>query len=457
MSYCVVLNIVSFNCNEVAVFVDFVWNQGSIVRNDHQSASSGEVSVFVVEFEEGISFCIHFASDSFVVSCAEVEVHCFAFVHFYCEECFVSEIESSCAAFFSFPDSCFGSVVCPLEVNCLGCWSIFTGNPYLVGLVTSIVSYVYIVFHVYGVFQFPFFLQGNFYVYAIYNEVFCVFAVGFNIYWSSFVEFSFFNDLFSITSIFDQVDGPVLVDVASVVVVRCNFISIDWFADRFISTINAFFNYSDVSIFCTLFSKSLFECWFRFITSTSNVVFCSSIIISTVDFNCISLIYFILIFTGSCFAGSYFDLIISYWCNYRLIISNLFPVTIFILINLFAEFFYGECYISFNSFVISRLCAFFVFMIINCLIFSKQRHPDNVTWLEINRFAVVQLCGGFFDDVAIFVCYKQGTIKLEFFWPISLFIGACAVGNSKSVSAHAKYHSRSHSYGKYFFHSLSSS
>ena len=149
MSYCVVLNVFSINFYEVAVSVDFVWNQGRIVRNDYEFASSCEVSVCVVEFVEGISFCIHFASDSFVVSCAEVEVHCFAFVHFNGEECFISKVKyCDAVAFFYFPETWFGSIVCPIEGNFTNvCVSIFTGNPNFVCFlgVGFVVSYVYVV------------------------------------------------------------------------------------------------------------------------------------------------------------------------------------------------------------------------------------------------------------------------------------------------------------------------
>ena len=101
--------------------------------------------------------------------------------------------------------------------------------------------------------------------------------------------------------------------------------------------------------------------------------------------------------------------------------------------------------------------AFTPVSVIGQLIISVQRHPDNVAWFEVNGFVIVQLGGSFFNDVAVFVGYKQFTIKFEVVRPISLVVRASAVGNSKSVSAHAKYHSRSQCYGKYFFHSLSSS
>ena len=114
----------------------------------------------------------------------------------------------------------------------------------------------------------------------------------------------------------------------------------------------------------------------------------------------------------------------------------------------------------FNYYCASFVSCVFVLStnyIINFLVVSVQRHPDNVTWFEINVFFIVDCGGCFFNDVAVFVCYKQFTIKFEVAWPISLVIRACAVLDSESVSAHAQYHSRSHSYGKYFFHSLSSS
>ena len=94
---------------------------------------------------------------------------------------------------------------------------------------------------------------------------------------------------------------------------------------------------------------------------------------------------------------------------------------------------------------------------VNFLIISVQRHPDNVTWFEINCFIGVDVGCCFFDDITVFVCYKEGTFKCKTFWPRSCVVGTAIVGDSKSVSAHAQYHSRSHSYGKYFFHSLSSS
>ena len=123
-------------------------------------------------------------------------------------------------------------------------------------------------------------------------------------------------------------------------------------------------------------------------------------------------------------------------------------------------FFSGIEYISsqFNAaYCIDSIRTWFVVSIVYELIVSVQRHPDNVTWLEVYGFAVVQRSGSFLNDVAIFVGYKQFTIKFEVARPISLVVRASAVGNSKSVSAHAKYHSRSQCYGKYFFHSLSSS
>ena len=95
--------------------------------------------------------------------------------------------------------------------------------------------------------------------------------------------------------------------------------------------------------------------------------------------------------------------------------------------------------------------------IIGQLIVSVQRHPDNVTWLEVNRLVVVQLSGSFLDDVAVFVGYKQLAVELEILRPVCFIVCASAVGNGESVSAHANYHSRSQCYGKYFFHSLSSS
>ena len=116
---------------------------------------------------------------------------------------------------------------------------------------------------------------------------------------------------------------------------------------------------------------------------------------------------------------------------------------------------------GFNNFVLllsfDIIFALGVRRIINLLMISVQRHPDNVTWLEVNGLVVVQSGGSVGDDVAVFVGYEQFAIKTEVFRPICLVVGTAIVGNGERANAHAKYHSRSQCYGKYFFHSLSSS
>ena len=137
------------------------------------------------------------------------------------------------------------------------------------------------------------------------------------------------------------------------------------------------------------------------------------------------------------------------------------PFAVLTTVVLFFAFNNGSVvyYVSqFNvAYCVDSVRTWFVVSIVYELIISVQRHPDNVTWFEVYVLAVVQRSGSFLNDVAIFVGYKQFTIKFEVARPISLVVRASAVGNSKSVSAHAKYHSRSQCYGKYFFHSLSSS
>ena len=162
----------------------------------------------------------------------------------------------------------------------------------------------------------------------------------------------------------------------------------------------------------------------------------------------------------------------TFWCIETFIVQffdvffaqrlmTIFSVPFAIEPVLISRFFLcGIEYISsqFNvAYCVDSVRTWFVVSIVYELIISVQRHPDNVTWFEVNVFVVVQLGGSFLNDVAIFVGYKQFTVKFEVARPISLVVRASAVGNSKSVSAHAKYHSRSQCYGKYFFHSLSSS
>src|SRR5699024_3745935 len=130
--------------------LDFVRNQGGVVGNDDQFASSGEVSVVVVEFVEGVSLSIHLASDCFVISGGQVEVHGLAGVHLNGEERFVSEVEYSGAvlALLNLPQLSLSSVVGPGEVNIFPIVVyIGTRYPNFVGLVVLVVvvSNVYVV------------------------------------------------------------------------------------------------------------------------------------------------------------------------------------------------------------------------------------------------------------------------------------------------------------------------
>ena len=462
MSYCVVLNVFSINFYEVAVSVDFVWNQGRIVRNDQQFASSCEVSVCVVEFVEGISFCIHFASDSFVVSCAEVEVHCFAFVHFNGEECFISEVKyCNAVAFFYFPETWFGSVVCPIEGNFTNVSVfVFTGNPNFVGLLcfVVVVSYVYVVFQSFRSCGLPLILESDLEVYSVWHDFLCIFVVGSVIGSCSFVQFSFLNQFSNASGFFDQVDGPVLVDVASVVTIFYNFTRVNWFACRIVSTIYTFQVNCYVSV-SAIHSSCLFELINIGVTSCANIV-------SFTIFSNFSIFAIIFYFSWDVFNINFskMDICCTFFCwqpTYEICCSIIVGTRYIPFVTILPESSLAELYINnvnFNAcYSIQFIVAFVVNVIIFYLIISVQRHPDNIAWFEVYCFVIVEFCSGFFNQFAVFVCYKQGTIKLEVVWPISLFIGACAVGNSKSVSAHAKYHSRSHSYGKYFFHSLSSS
>ena len=170
-----------------------------------------------------------------------------------------------------------------------------------------------------------------------------------------------------------------------------------------------------------------------------------------------------------------FQVVITIWnsCSsvYKVIICTFSPssaicwistiiqvIFTFVLENINARF--RNINVKINLYASSSFFVIFalnVGRVINNLIVSVQRHPDGVTWLEVNSLAVVQSGGGLLDDVAISVGYEQRTAKFEIRRPVSFLIGASAVGNGESVSAHAKYHSRSQCYGKYFFHSLSSS
>ena len=160
------------------------------------------------------------------------------------------------------------------------------------------------------------------------------------------------------------------------------------------------------------------------------------------------------------FAFEFGENFVSFIEVFHNFVSAVLPnFAVFVCLPAVSSFSYSDVYVfeSYCGYSVNISFTFVVLCIVFFLIVSVQRHPDNVTWLEVYGFAVVQLGGSFLNDVAIFVGYKQFTVKFEVVRPISLVVRASAVGNSKSVSAHAKYHSRSQCYGKYFFHSLSSS
>ena len=230
--------------------------------------------------------------------------------------------------------------------------------------------------------------------------------------------------------------------------------------------VNSYFNFVQ-SVVC--FSQSFFESFYRFIlfavdVEFSAVLYNSSFYVvkgqSVRNGNAVNCAFFgqssIALFVEARHSVAF----VVFFLVLFPVIINKNPNSIAILLNV--EFFVS----SFRELRISQLdgvdsfnfiFAFAPVSVVGQLIISVQRHPDNVTWLEVYGFAVVQLGGSFLNDVAIFVGYKQFTVKFEVARPISLVVRASAVGNSKSVSAHAKYHSRSQCYGKYFFHSLSSS
>ena len=243
MSDCVVFYVLSVNFYQFAIF-DGVWYQGLVVGSDQQGAGSGEVSVFVVEFVEAVSFNVHFASDGFVVSGGQVEVHGLFGVHFNGEECFVSEVEYSVAAFAfaNFPQFSYGSIVGPVEVYVFEVVvSVGAFNPYFVGLFAGlVVSNVYIVFNGFFVNELPGVFQSNLYVYSVSNDVSIESGVRSYVSSSSSVQLSFSNQLFDFGGrTFDQVDGPVLVDFAGVVVIVFFNAGVAWFTSFVIGAILA--------------------------------------------------------------------------------------------------------------------------------------------------------------------------------------------------------------------------
>ena len=258
----------------------------------------------------------------------------------------------------------------------------------------------------------------------------------------------------------------------------------NWFADRIICSVNFSKVYSCIYIFSQNFF--IFNCFFE--RRNAGVLFAvdveSSTVFNNFSFNVVKFDSIISRFMTWQFISVY----TCYNCFYPVIICfcfcicwsvetsivqlfNLFfcqsSVTTFGIPSatmepvLFSRFFNSCIENILSQFYIRNcfdfVCTFCPVSIIYFLIFSVQRHPDNVTWFEVYCFVVVDSSCCVSDDVTVFVCYKQRTIKCKTFWPRCCVVGSCVVGNSKSVSAHAKYHSRSHSYGKYFFHSLSSS
>src|SRR5699024_1634120 len=98
---------------------------------------------------------------------------------------------------------------------------VFTGNPNFVGgvLVGLVVSNVYVVLHVSSFSQFPCIFQGNLQVYSVWHDFAGVVFVRQVVNFVSFVQLSLLNEVSNAVVLFDQVDGPVLVDVAGVVTV----------------------------------------------------------------------------------------------------------------------------------------------------------------------------------------------------------------------------------------------
>ena len=277
MSDSVVLNVFSVHLYKVAILVDFVRNQRGVVGNDDQFASSGEVSVVVVEFVEGVSLSIHLASDCFVVSGGQVEVHGLAGVHLYGEECFVSEIENSGAVFalLNLPQLSLSSVVGPGEVNIFPIVVyIGTRYPNFVGLVVLVVvvSNVYVVGQGLFVNGLPLVLQSDLEVYTVWSDLIGVVLVGVVIVGGSFVQLSLLDQLSNTAGFLDQVDGPVLVDVASV----DNIIFIgaipDWFADFIIGALNLGRFNGDETVISVVYSQSSNSSVVVFVLFSTDVV-----------------------------------------------------------------------------------------------------------------------------------------------------------------------------------------
>ena len=86
-----------------------------------------------------------------------------------------------------------------------------------------VVSDVYVVFQSFRSCGLPLFLQCNLEVYSVWHDFIGVVSVRQVVYLISFVQFSFFDQFTNTGGFFDQVDGPVLIDVASVVVVTILF------------------------------------------------------------------------------------------------------------------------------------------------------------------------------------------------------------------------------------------
>ena len=250
-----------------------------------------------------------------------------------------------------------------------------------------------------------------------------------------------------------------------------------WLADLIIGALDFLYIYSNVSFFIRVSSSCLDKIIYVFVTSRANVV--SFTVFYNVSHNVVvfnlswdrinSNFYSFEYFNGyirvdrifhcaSLYHGvtcwnttSIFWMTTAHFIIFTILTLINLPITIPspIIVNHIVQFDRADSFVTIG--------AFGPFSIINFLIFSIQRHPDNVTWLEVNRLVVVQSGGSFLNDVAVFVGYKQLAIELEFIRPVCFVARASAVGNGESVSAHAKYHSRSQCYGKYFFHSLSSS
>ena len=570
MSDSIVLNVFSVNLYKVAVLVDLVRNQRRVVGNDDQFAGSGEVSVIVVELEEGVSLSIHLASDCFVVSGGQIKPHGLAGVHLNGEECLVSEIENSGAvlALSNFPDSRGRSVVGPGEVYGLNVVvSVGTRYPNFVGLVVaSVVSYVYVVSQGLFVNSLPGVFQLNLEVYSVWHDLIGVFLVGSVVVSGSFVQLSVINQLSNALGFLDEVDGPMFVNVAGVVtVVNHNFVVVSnfdvWFVNNIVGSfflsqvdgngyvfdLSRFASFSHLGQFVIDFLNQIIKIlsllseglavydsfsglngslnqvailvlylngsWDVIQLSCSlNIASYSTFSLST-NYNCavifsynitvycqaISRIYnnldgarlvssrssftkgiLILRFTecegksrsisNRIIRNTVYGLsVVCTDINPRLMSFHIgTPISTHLNFNIANIFFNLDNFtrrwilgfVPFDkvrliqsdaAYSVSAIFTFFVGVVPYILIVSIQRHPDGVAWLEVNRLAVVQSGRSFLNDVAIFVGYKQLAIELEVGRPVCFVLRASAIGNGESVRAHAKYHSRSQCYGKYFF------